>query len=531
MADFVNNYDTVLDSLKEKIRLAKLRAITVVNTELLTIYWEIGNTILHQQQKEGWGARVIQRLSVDLKTTFPDFRGLSVRNLQYMKSFAEAWPVQPIVQPSIAQLQMTENQLIKFVQPLVAQLPWAHHIVILNKLTNSENRLFYIQKAIENGWSKSILAAQIDTGLHLRQGNAITNFDKAIGLEQSDLAKETFKNPYIFDFLGMGEQILERELENALIQHMKNFMLELGRGFAFVGNQYNLQVEGDDYFFDLLFFNYKLNCFVVFELKVGDFKPEFTGKLNFYINTIDEQIKQKEHKSTIGILLCKTPNNSVVKFALKGVATPMGVAEYELTNAIPKQLRTEMPTIEELEQELGKKILVPEKPIEAKRKKLYEILDKIKGEELTVKKNNEIVFKLFEEALARLMLEVEKLLLNEMQLFSKSVIWRSINGHANTGLTRIDIETKTRKENIYEIGIYLGMDGFKKAGTQAFNISETLIFYLHDYKYQIGPSQNRYWKEKLYHEEWTEEEIKSIAEQWSMEIIDKIKEVLERMVI
>lgn len=255
------NYNSILDSLKEKIRLSKRRAITAVNTELLTIYWEIGNTILQQQLKEGWGTKVIKKLALDLKTAFPDFIGLSVRNLHYMRSFAEAWP---IVQPLAAQLQNNENQLITFVQPLVAQIPWSHHIVILNKLTDSDLRLFYIKKTIENGWSKAILAIQIGSGLHLRQGNAITNFDRAINFDQSDLAKETFKNPYIFDFLAMGEQIQERDLENALIEHIKKFMLELGRGFAYVGNQYNLQVEGDDYYLDLLFFNFKLNRFVVF---------------------------------------------------------------------------------------------------------------------------------------------------------------------------------------------------------------------------------------------------------------------------
>ena len=370
------NYNSILDSLKEKIRLSERRAITAVNTELLTIYWEIGNTILQQQLKEGWGTKVIKKLALDLKTAFPDFIGLSVRNLHYMRSFAEAWP---IVQPLAVQLQNNENQLITFVQPLVAQIPWSHHIVILNKLTDSDLRLFYIKKTIENGWSKAILAIQIGSGLHLRQGNAITNFDRAINFDQSDLAKETFKNPYIFDFLAMGEQIQERDLENALIEHIKKFMLELGRGFAYVGNQYNLQVEGDDYYLDLLFFNFKLNRFVVFELKVGEFKPEYAGKLNFYINTIDEQIKQKDHNPTIGILLCKTPNSSVVKFALKGMDTPMGVAEYELNSAIPRQFRGQMPTIKELEQELEKEIIKPEKPIDAKRKKLQEILSKIQA--------------------------------------------------------------------------------------------------------------------------------------------------------
>lgn len=529
MAELNKNYDIILDALKEKIRLAKQRAVVAVNTELLTVYWEIGNTILQQQNQEGWGAKVVNRLAQDLKQSFPDFKGLSPRNLQYMRSFAEAWPAISIVQPPVAQLQTNENHTLKFEQPLVAQIPWAHHIVILNKVQDPNIRLFYIKKTISNGWSKSVLATQIDSELHLRQGNAITNFDIALSKEQSDLARETFKNPYVFDFLGMGEEMQERELENALIQHIKKFMLELGRGFAYVGNQYNLQVENDDYFLDLLFFNYHLNRFVVFELKVGNFKPEFAGKLNFYINTIDEQIKQTNHEPTIGILLCKTPNSSVVKFALKGLDTPMGVAEYELMNALPKQLRGEMPTIEELEQELEKEIILPEKPIDAKRKLMQEILSKIKGEELSTKKNKEVLLYLF-GVLQKIQAETEKLISLEMNLFQKTDIGRSIDGHGNRGLVSVDLEKKLQSESVFELGLFINMYGFKKAGTRAFDFYDSMVFYLHDYKYQIGKDRNTFWEEKMYHQQWTEFEIQQIAEKWSEEIIDGISKRLEQII-
>jgi predicted nuclease of restriction endonuclease-like (RecB) superfamily len=368
VADINKNYIEVLQSLKEKIKQARQKAALAVNKELLLVYWEIGNTISLQQKSEGWGTKVIDRLAADLKTEFPDFKGLSVRNLKYMKAFAEAYPDFIIVQPPAAQLQQHQNQSNIIVQPLVAQIPWAHHIVLLNKIPSKELRVFYIKKTAENGWSKSVLAAQIESQLHLRQGKAITNFEQILPKAQSDLARETLKNPYVFDFLGLSEEMQERELEKSLMLHIKNFLLELGRGFAYVGNQFNIVIEDDDYFLDLLFYNYHLHCFVVFELKIGKFKPEYAGKLNFYINTVDEQIKSTDHKPTIGVLLCKTPNQTVVKYALKGIKTPIGVADYEFAKALPKNLKSELPSIAELEAALDNEAKKFESPLHKKIK-------------------------------------------------------------------------------------------------------------------------------------------------------------------
>jgi predicted nuclease of restriction endonuclease-like (RecB) superfamily len=292
-------------------------------------------------------------------------KGLSIRNIKYMRAFAEAYPDFIIVRPPASQLRNTKNNPVTIVQaPLaqlhadkimqapLAQLSWYHHITLLDKIKDPAIRLFYIDKAIKNGWSRNVLSLQIESRLHQRQGKAITNFDNTLPSPQSDLAKETPKNPYLFDFLGISEEMQERDLEKALIQYLKKFMLELGRGFAYVGNQKNLNVAGEDFFLDLLFYNYYLHCFVVFELKIGEFEPEFAGKLNFYVNAINEQIKGKEDKPTIGVLLCKTPNDTVVKFSLQGIKTPLGVADYELAKALPKQLKAEMPTVEELETEI-----------------------------------------------------------------------------------------------------------------------------------------------------------------------------------
>ena len=406
------NYIEVLQSLKEKIRQARLRASFTANTQLLQLYWQIGNTILLQQQKEGWGTKVIDRLAADLKSAFPDMKGLSVRNIKYMRAFAEAYPdfiivpaplaqlspgKKAIVQQAAAQLPsvknrvlvITQNPLAKseslFVQQAAAQIPWTHHQVILDKLKNKEDRFFYICKSVQNGWSREVLTWQIESKLHKRQGKAITNFDDTLPPPQSDLAKETLKNPYLFDFLSIGDEMQEREMEKALIQHIKKFLLELGRGFDYVGNQFNIAEEEDDYFLDLLFYNYHLHCFIVFELKLGKFKPEYAGKLNFYINTVDEQIKGREDKSTLGVLLCKTPNHTTVKYALKGIKTPMGVADYEFAKALPKNIKSEMPTIEELETMLEAEAKKFAAPADKKLKQIKKALSKTKSSQKSKK--------------------------------------------------------------------------------------------------------------------------------------------------
>lgn len=380
--DMENNYEQyveVLDYLKEKIKIARQKAALSVNAELLSTYWEIGNTLLEQRKLAGWGKKTIANLAKDLKMEFPEMKGLSHRNLVYMQTFAGSWPHFPSTQAAHAQLQSVDNHLNAFTQAPLAQLPWYHHVTLLDKLDKPEIRQFYLKKAIENGWSRNVMVLQIESQLHLRQGQAITNFDETLTKPISDLARETLKNPYLFDFLGIGEEMQERELEKALIQHIKKFMLELGRGFAYVGNQFNLQVEKDDFFLDLLFYNYHLHCFIIFELKVGEFKPEYAGKLNFYINTVNEQIKGKEESPTIGVLLCKTPNKTVVQYALKGMGTPIGVTEYELSNSLPLQLRSELPSIEELEATIEQEAHEIREKLSPQEERLSKMKEKVKG--------------------------------------------------------------------------------------------------------------------------------------------------------
>lgn len=295
-----NGYAEFLGQLKDRIRSSQIRAAVNVNRELVLLYWEIGREILSRQQSEGWGAKVIDRLSHDLRRSFPDMRGFSSRNLKYMRQLAEAWPDCPIV------------------QEVLAQIPWYHNLTLLEKIQDRETRLWYAQAAIENGWSRSVLVAQIETRLIDRQGGAPSNFKRTLPPPHSDLVQQTLKDPYNFDFLTLGRDVREHDLEKALIDHLADFLVELGQGFAYVGRQYHLEVGGDDFYLDLLFYHVKLHCYVVIELKTGDFKPEYAGKLNFYLSAADDLLRNPAvDNPTIGILLCKSKNNIIVEYALR----------------------------------------------------------------------------------------------------------------------------------------------------------------------------------------------------------------------
>lgn len=306
------SYQDWLNQLKTQIRSSQQRAILAVNQELVLLYWQIGQNILQRQGQQGWGAKVVDRLSKDLSAEFPEIKGFSTRNLKYMRKFAEAWQDKQIVQQA------------------VALLPWGHNLVLLDKFSDNVTRLWYAQKAIEHGWSRNVLVHQIESGLLERTGQAVNNFSQTLPEIQSDLATQTFKDPYIFDFLSLGEVYYERELETVLTQHIMAFLLELGTGFAFVGKQRHIEVGGDDFYIDLLFYHLQLRCYVVIELKTGDFKPEHIGQLNFYVTAVDRQLKTQHDTPTIGLLLCKSRNEVVVEYALNQTPQPIGVAVYQL---------------------------------------------------------------------------------------------------------------------------------------------------------------------------------------------------------
>lgn len=336
-AELPNDYAALLADLKQRIAGERLRVVLSANAAMVLLYWDIGRAILKRQEKEGWGAKVIDRLSIDLREAFPDMKGLSPRNLKYMRAFAEAWPDKAIV------------------QRVIAQLPWRQNIALLERVTSPEDRLWYAQQAIQHGWSQPILCLQIESGLHERQGKAITNFPATLPPADSDLASQVFKDPYLFDFLGTADPRREREVEQALTDHIQRFLLELGAGFAFMGRQVHLEIEDRDFYIDLLFYHVKLRCYVVVELKAVPFEPEFVGKLNLYLSAVDDLMRHPDDKPTIGLLLCRSKKELVVEYALRDLKKPVGVASWEtrIVKSLPKEFKGVLPSVEEIEKEFA----------------------------------------------------------------------------------------------------------------------------------------------------------------------------------
>ena len=328
------DYYDFLRELKGRILQAQVRAVISVNRELVLLYWQIGRDILNRQQQRGWGAKVIDNIAADLQKAFPEMKGFSPRNLKYMRSFAEAYPDE------------------QFVQQVVAQIPWGHNLRILDAVKVPVEREWYIRQTIEQGWSRNVLVYQMESGLYRRQGKADTNFYRTLSNPQSELAQQLLKDPYNFDFISLGKEAQERELEKALIDRIRDFLLELGVGFAFVGSQYHLEVEGEDFYIDLLFYHLRLRCFVVIDLKVEVFKPEFSGKMSFYVSAVDDLLKHRDDMPTIGIILCKNKKQKIVEYALRDMNKPIGVSTYQLREALPDQLQGSLPTVEQLEAEL-----------------------------------------------------------------------------------------------------------------------------------------------------------------------------------
>ena len=323
-------YAVLLQNLKKEISTARIRAHLSVNKEMITLYWSIGNQILERQKQEGWGSKVIENISKDLRSEFPEMKGLSAQNLKYMRKFAETY---------------AKNEIS---QQAVDQIPWGHNIKIFYDVGNQEERFWYIQKTIENGWSRNVLSLQIQSNLYARDGKSINNFKSTLPEAQSDLAASIIKDPYNLEFLDIQGKFHERELEGKLIDHIRNFLLELGQGFAFIGNQYHIELEGEDYFLDLVFYHVKLKCYVVIELKTGKFKPEYAGKLNFYLNLMDRRIKDDTDNPTIGLILCEDKKGITVEYAIEGINKPMGVSQFKLTETLPDQLKEYLPTPEEI---------------------------------------------------------------------------------------------------------------------------------------------------------------------------------------
>ena len=356
-----NGYVQWRKGIEHLIDTAKLHTALNVNVGTLTLYWNIGKSILQKQEQEGWGKQVIEQLSKDLISRYPDDRGYSVRNLRYMKRFASAYPDFPILQVPLAELkelpilQATlaelENEGREFVQVPLAQISWYHHISLLPKVKDEAERAYYITETAQNGWSRDVMLLQIDNGYIHAKGHAINNFEQTLPPLQSDLARYIFKDPYNFSFIGTVALQNELDIEKSLTSKITDFLLEMGRGFAYIGRQYHISVDGDDYYIDLLMYHLKLHCYVVVELKAVEFKPEFVSKLNFYISAVDDMVKSPEDKPTIGLLLCRTKSNKKAEFSLRGITQPMGIAQYE-TEKLFADVASALPQIEEIENKL-----------------------------------------------------------------------------------------------------------------------------------------------------------------------------------
>jgi predicted nuclease of restriction endonuclease-like (RecB) superfamily len=334
------DYSAWLKQLKTKVRQVQLSAAVKVNQELLLFYWSLGEDILERQKTAVWGEGFLSQLSRDLSTEFPDMKGFSRRNLELIRKWRSFW---------------TGKEAIT--KQLVSQLPWGHNLVIISKIKSLDEANFYVQKTLIHGWSRAVLTHQIEGDLYRREGKAVTNFQATLPPPQSDLAQQTIKDPYNFDFLSLRPKHDEKELEDALLTHVARFLLELGSGFSYLGRQFKLTVGGDDFYLDLLFYHVHLHCYVVVELKTVKFEPEFAGKLNFYVSAVDGVLKTAQDNPSVGILICKSKNKTVVEYTLKDVNNPIGVSEYTLTQSLPDVYKSSLPTIEEIEAEFGEESL------------------------------------------------------------------------------------------------------------------------------------------------------------------------------
>ncbi len=361
-----NDYKVWLADIKSRIRNVQIKAALKVNTELLSFYWKLGADIVARQEKTAWGDGFLLQLSKDLMTEFPEMKGFSRRNLELIRKwhlfYKQASLPGQITKQLVSQMPVThkkennEQPIGRIGQQLVEQItsiPWGHNIAIITKCKNHEEALYYVQHTMLHNWSRSVLVHQIESDLYKREAKSVNNFTVTLPKEQSDLARQTLKDPYIFDFLSMTKEYTERDLEKGLIEHITHFLLELGAGFAFVGKQFQVQVGEKEFFIDLLFYHVRLHCYVVVELKTVEFEPEHAGKLNFYIKAVDTQLRKEGDQPTIGILLCKNKDKLVAEYAMSDIHKPIGVSEYQLTHTLPEKLKGSLPTIEEIEAEFG----------------------------------------------------------------------------------------------------------------------------------------------------------------------------------
>jgi predicted nuclease of restriction endonuclease-like (RecB) superfamily len=538
-------YVSILNGLKQKIRQARIRASVSVNIQLLLVYWDIGMAILDQQEKAGWGAKIIDLLSEDLLHEFPDMKGLSVRNLKYMRTFAGAYPQfghhtpdstqsadsQGIIFGQATPAQMRKDQSAPIGQALLAQLSWYHHTTLLDKVKDPEELLFYIRKTIENGWSRNVMVHQIESGLYSRQGKISNNFQTTLPSGQSELVQEIFKDPYNFDFLTLTEPAHERDVEKALTLHIMNLLLELGDGFAFMGKQYHLVVGENDFYLDLLFYHTKLRRHIIIELKVGNFQPEFVGKMGFYLTAVDEKLKGKYDEASIGLILCKTKDKVIAEYTLRDSKKPIGVAEYKFAQSLPENIKGELPTIEAIESQLSEDMEKPHSPVDLK---IQALKNKIAGMDragIKTKKAPEVLRKVFQEDLLPFFKNLTGELSKLDDLFmEKRILWAiNYSTHIET-LDKIEADVISSGENLQNLNhmrIHTDFKGFIKAEKQAFNVWNSLDLDLNEYWYDFKLENNKFSMRKMYHEQLQKGEVEALIQAVMSDLLEQIDRQVE----
>jgi predicted nuclease of restriction endonuclease-like (RecB) superfamily len=557
VTDFSQKYAIIIQTLKQKIRQAQLQAALTLNGQMLSIYWEIGKTIYEQENSEGWGTKVVDSLAHDLKMEFPEMRGFSSRNLRYMRDFAIAYPHFTILQTPSAKLEnkimqgqnneieilqiapaKLENTLIQgneMMQAELAKLSWHHHTTLLDKVKDINERQFYIQQTISNGWSRNVMVHQIEGGLYNRQGKVVSNFEQTIPPDQSELVQQIFKDPYKFDFIYLGKEAKERDLEDALTSQVTKFLIELGQWFAFMGRQHKMLLGEKEYFIDLLFYHTRLKRYIVIDLKMDEFEPEFKGKMEFYLNLADDQLKSKGDEPSIGLILCKTKNGMVAEYALRDSNKPIGIAEYKINENLPEDIKGELPTIEELEIELEKEYEELKTPAQKKFTALKEKLTNLKGHnEVRHKVDAAVIQELYKKSLAPLF-DALLVRLHELDEHFYSAT-PEYQGLLASFVVKEEIAKEWKDEDFVdrhmETYFRYKLDGYKNAGVESFNIWLQITLYISNYWYgfaQMGYNNQQPFLKKMYHEQLTNKDVQTITDVAIEYVSDEIERQLSHI--
>ena len=525
------NYQQIVKVLKNKIRTARLQATLRLNTDLLAIYREVGAAIAEQEQEAGWGAKLVENLSRDLKSEFQDMKGLSPRNLRYMRDFAVAYPYFPFLQAPLAKTleNGTKGNEDQILQAPLAKLSWYHHITLLDKVKEEETRAFYIQQTIENGWSRDVMVHQIEGGLHKRIGQLTHNF--AATTDQSELITQVFKDPYKFDFIYLGRKAKERDLEDALTSQLKKFLLELGQFFSFMGEQYRMVLGEKEYFYDLLFYHTKLKRYIIIDLKIGEFKPEFVGKMEFYLNLADEQLRDDKDEKSIGLILCKTKDGLVAEYALRDSKKVIGISEYKINENLPENIQGELPSIKDIEQSLEEELKTLQSHTEKSMEDLLQKLASLQKEEVSTPVTYPLLCALYDKSI-RPLFEYLLIRLQEFdQYFLASNHFWSFE-KSTTELSELEQQWKNEEllKKQQEPYFLYRLSGLRKAGVDAFDTVIQISIRLDRYHYGIkliNYNNQQPFIKKLYEQALTKEEMQIIGDTISKQILQHIDTQIE----